>query len=108
MIHSTNIYETDNKYDNTIQSEDFAMNISETEVPITIVAKTCGCREKNKRIVTYQLIDSYHSLCLDKKDIMYAELEACDRLLKYAVEESDKNTIESEIAELKMALDLLT
>ena len=73
MIHSTNIYETDNKYHNTIQSEDFAMNISETEVSITIVAKTSGCREKNKRIVTSQLIDSYHSLCLDRKDIMYAD-----------------------------------
>jgi hypothetical protein len=83
------------------------MNISETEVPIKIVAKTCGCK-KNKRIVTYQLIDSYHSLCLDKKDIIYAELEACERLLKYAVRDGDKNTVESEIRELKMALDFLT
>ena len=60
------------------------MNISEPEVPVRILAKTCGCSEKNKKRVTYQLIDSYHSLCLDKKDLMYAELEACERLLKYA------------------------
>ena len=55
------------------------MNIAETEGAFPIVAKTCGCREKNKRKVTYQFIDSYHSLCLDKKDIMYAELEACEK-----------------------------
>ena len=84
------------------------MNISETEVPIKIVAKTCGCREKNRRTVTYQFIDSYHSLCLDKKDLIFAELEACERLLKYAVDEGDRNTAASEITELKMALDLLT
>ena len=84
------------------------MNISETEVPIRILAKTCGCDKKNEKKVTYQFIDSYHSLCLDKKDLILAELEACERLLKYAVDERDKKTAESEIRELKMALDLLT
>jgi hypothetical protein len=84
------------------------MNISETETLIRVIAKTCGCRENNKRKVTYALVDSYHSLCLDKKDIIYAELEACEKLLKYTLEEDDKKTIESEIAELKMALDLLS
>lgn len=83
------------------------MNISETEVPIRILAKTCGSGKANRKRVTYQLIDSYHSLCLDKKDLMYAELEACERLLKYAAD-ADKKTVESEIIELKMALDLLT
>ena len=42
-----------------------------------------------------------------KKDIVLAELEACDRLLKYARDQTDKNAIEKEIAELKMALDLM-
>ena len=36
------------------------MNISETEVPIRIVAKTCGCDEKNEKRVTYQFVASYH------------------------------------------------
>jgi hypothetical protein len=84
------------------------MNIAETETAFPIVAKTCGCRKKNKRRVTYEFIDSYHSLCLDKKDIIYAELEACKRLLKYMLDDRDKKTIESEIAKIKMALDLLT
>jgi hypothetical protein len=38
---------------------------------------------------------------------MYAELEACERLLKYAVD-TDKKIVESEIRELKMALGLMT
>jgi hypothetical protein len=62
-------------------------------------------REKQK--VTYSFIDAYHSLCLDKKDIILAELEACTKLLKYAIEETDKKTIEREIFELKTAIDLM-
>ena len=44
------------------------MNMCKTESPVIILAKTCGCKEKNMK-VTYTFIDSYHSLCLDKKDI---------------------------------------
>lgn len=82
------------------------MNIAYTEEPLKIVAKTCGCKEKVKK-VTYSFIDSYHSLCIDKKDIISAELEACERLLKYTVDKSDRETIEKEIAQLKMTLDLM-
>jgi hypothetical protein len=45
------------------------MNISETEAPIRVIAKTCGCRDNNKRKVTSALVDSYHSLCLDKNTL---------------------------------------
>ena len=83
------------------------MNISETEAPVRLVAETCGSREKNKSKVTYEFIDSYHSLCLDKKDIIYAELAASDRLLEYVSDEQDTRTVESEIVELRMASDLL-
>jgi hypothetical protein len=82
------------------------MNITDTEYPMTILAKTCGCREKNVK-VTYLFIDSCHSLCLDKKDIITAEIEACNRLSKYTREEIDRKAIEREIAELKMSLDLI-
>ena len=82
------------------------MNISNTESPVTILAMTCGCKEKNMK-VTYSFIDSYHSLCLDKKDIISAEIEACNRLSQYTVNEKDKMVIETEIAELKMSLDLI-
>ena len=84
------------------------MNISETQAPVRLVAKTCSCEDKNKNKVTYEFVDSYHSLCLDKKDIIYAEIEASDTLLEHVWDEGDKKTIESEIAELTMALDLLS
>jgi hypothetical protein len=81
------------------------MNVTDTESP-TILAKTCGCKEKHLK-VTYFFIDSCHSLCLDKKDLIYAEIEACDRLSRYTRDEIDKKVIEKEIAELKMSLDLI-
>jgi hypothetical protein len=82
------------------------MNISDSESPVTILAKTCGCRERNMK-VTYSFIDSYHSLCLDKKDIISAEINACQKLTKYTIDEKDKLVIEKELAELKMSLDLM-
>jgi hypothetical protein len=81
------------------------MNVTDTESP-TILAKTCGCKEKYLK-VTYLFIDSCHSLCLDEKDLIYAEIEACNRLSRYTRDEIDKKVIEKEIAELKMSLDLI-
>jgi hypothetical protein len=82
------------------------MNIANMEEPLKVIAKTCGCNEKQKK-VTYSFIDDSHGLCIDKKDIISAELEACERLLKYAAEKADEQTIKKEITELKMALDLM-
>jgi hypothetical protein len=64
------------------------MNISYAESPFAVIAKTCGC--KNTRKVTYVFVDSYHSLCLDKKDIILAEIEASERLLKYTTLNEDR------------------
>jgi hypothetical protein len=82
------------------------MNITSSETSITIIAKTCGCTEKRK--VSYTISQGYHDLCLGKKDIVSAQLEACERLLKYASELSDRVALEQEIRELRMALDLMT
>ena len=82
------------------------MNIALTEVDYDIVAKTCGCKDA-KRKVTYSFVDSYHSLCKDKKDIILSEIQACEILLKYPRDENDTITVENEIAELRLALDLL-
>jgi hypothetical protein len=82
------------------------MNIANMEEPLKVIAKTCGCNEKQKK-VTYSFIDDSHGLCIDKKDIISAELEACELLLKYAAEKADEQTIKKEITELKMALDLM-
>jgi hypothetical protein len=82
------------------------VNIAYTETDYDMVAKTCGCKDRNRK-VTYSFIDSFHSLCRDKKDIMLSEMQACERLLKYTRDENEKITVEKEVAELKLALDLL-
>ena len=82
------------------------MNIANIETESMIVAKTCGCKSA-KRKVTYAFANSAHALCLDKKEIIAAEIEACERLAKYVQEEPDRSAIEKEISELRMALDLI-
>jgi len=83
------------------------MNITESEAPYEITAKTCGC-ENNGRKVIYSFVESFHNLSKDKKDIIISEIDACERLKKYARDNLDKEVIEAEISDLKMALDLLT
>jgi G3E family GTPase len=82
------------------------MNIAYTESPTYVEAKTCGCREKGIKIA-YSFVDTYHSLCLDKKDIIMAQIDACERLLINMTDKISDSAITKEIAELKMALDLL-
>jgi hypothetical protein len=82
------------------------MNIADSETFVKMVAKTCGCTEKRK--ISYTFFQGYHDLCLDKKDILSAQLEACERLLKYAADQNDRTALEHEIKELKLALDLMT
>ena len=60
------------------------LNVIETEQPSSIIAKMCGCKKGNiTKKVTYSFVDSYHGLFLDKRDIIFEELNACERLLKY-------------------------
>ena len=44
---------------------------------------------------------------MDKKDIVLSEIQACERLINDTRDEIDRNVIETEIAELKLTLDLL-
>jgi hypothetical protein len=82
------------------------MNIETEEGPL-IIAKTSGNMTVIKK-VSYSFAEPEHALSLDKKDILTAELEACERLLKYTSDKIEKNTIENELSELRMALDLMT
>lgn len=70
-----------------------------------VTAKTCGC--KDRRQVTYAFSAEPHSLCLDKKDFLEAQINACERLLKYTKDVSERSTVEKEISELRTALDLM-
>jgi hypothetical protein len=79
------------------------MNIEEAGSPL-VEARTCG--EKNRR-VAYKFMDAFHSLCIDKKDILLAEISASETLLRACHDQEDKSAVEKEISELKMALDLM-
>ncbi|HEY7734103.1 MAG TPA: hypothetical protein VIB07_04865 [Nitrososphaera sp.] len=80
------------------------VNIEE-EASTIVEARTCG--EKNRR-VAYKFMDGFHSLCLDKKDIVLAEIDACEVLLRACNDQGDRNAIEKEISELKLVLDLMS
>jgi hypothetical protein len=82
------------------------MNIAESENPFVIEAKTCGC--KDKRGITYSFIESSHSLCIDRRDIILAQIQACERLLKYLKDVTELAAVEKEIATLKLTQDLIT
>lgn len=73
-----------------------------------VIAKTCGCKENNRNKITYAFSEEFHSLCVDKKDIIQAEIKACEKLMKYATSETERAVVEKEIAELRTALDLMT
>ena len=79
------------------------MNITEEEQ--SVEARTCG--DSNNKRVAYKFNDGFHTLCVDKKDILLAEISACETLLKYCKDEADKKAVEKEVHELKMALDLM-
>lgn len=84
------------------------MNIAQHENQSAIViAKTCNCKGAERK-VTYIFVGETHGLCLDKKDIIQAEIEACEKLAKYAIDEADKKAVEKEISDHRMSLDLLT
>jgi len=81
------------------------MNISTAEVLLKVDAKTCVYKQRDRK-VTYSVIDSGRTLYLDNKDIISAQLEACERLLKYTEVVVDREAIQKEMAELSMILEL--
>jgi hypothetical protein len=82
------------------------MNIIESEIPFLVEARTCGCKERG-RTVSYHFIESSHSLCLEKGELMLAQIQACERLLKYTRDEDEINVLKEEISKLRLALDLV-
>lgn len=83
----------------------FSMNIGYSEANHILDAKTCGCKTSGR--VAYSFVHAYHGLSIERKEILIAEIEACERLLKYA-DEQEGQIVRKEIAELKLALDLMT
>ena len=71
-----------------------------------VEAKTCGCTERGKS-VSYHFIESSHSLCLDKGELILSQIQACERLLKYSKDDDETVVLKDEISKLKLALDLI-
>ena len=81
------------------------MNIFGSERVLVLTAKTCGPACGSRKIV-YLPIDSNHILCVDKREIILSQLNACQRPLPHT-QEQDRELVEKEISELKMTLDVI-
>ena len=81
------------------------MNITDLESSIQIDAKICGSVERRK--IAYSITDFHHSLYINKKDIIMAQISACELLYKYTTDSFDKNVLKNEISDLKLMLDFI-
>jgi hypothetical protein len=81
------------------------MNIVEMESPFIIEAKTTG--SNTNRSVTYSPVDTYHNIFIDKRELILAQIHACEILLKYTKDRTDQIILEKEIGDLKLMLDLI-
>ena len=79
------------------------MNLIESEIQILVEAKICGCHAKPKSI-SYNSIESSHSLCLDNREIILAQIQACEILLKDTKDDTVASVIQSEIVDLTLVL----
>ncbi len=74
------------------------MNISISESQLICEAKICGCFN-NKRIV-YGFSEPVHSLCIDRKQLLLSQIQACRNLLNYTTDKLEQLVVEKEIDEL--------
>jgi hypothetical protein len=81
------------------------MNVTDLESSIQIDAKICGSTQKRK--IAYSIMDYHHSLYINKKDIILAQIRACELLCKYTTNSFDGNVLQKEILDLKLVLDLM-
>lgn len=81
------------------------MNVTDLETLIQIDAKICGSERSRK--IAYSIMDFHHSLYINKKDIILAQIQACEVLCKYTTDECDANVLKKEALDLKLMLDLI-
>lgn len=78
----------------------------EIESPFKIEAKTSKFNDETN--VIYSIAESYHNLCIDKKEIIIEQIKACENLLRFTNNNnSDSLALKKEISELKLALNIL-
>ena len=72
-----------------------------------MIAKTCKSNTSSGKVIyTVESPDSI--MYLGKKDILFNQLIACEKLIGYVKDNSDQEVIRSEISELKLILDLVS
>ena len=49
------------------------MNIVQIESPFEVEAKICG-NKYNKKVISYHFVESNHSICIDKGEIIMAQM----------------------------------
>lgn len=72
-----------------------------------MIAKTCKSNTTSGKVI-YTLENPESIIYLGKKDILFNQLIACEKLIDYAKDNNDLEVIETEINELKLMLDLVS
>ena len=72
-----------------------------------MTAKTCKSNTTSGKVI-YTLDNHESIIYLGKKDILFNQLIACEKLIDYAKDNNDLEVIRTEINELKLMLDLVS
>jgi len=72
-----------------------------------MIAKTCKSNTTSGKVI-YTLENLESIIYLGKKDILFNQLIACEKLIDYAKDNNDLEVIRTEINELKLMLDLVS
>ena len=72
-----------------------------------MIAKTCKSNTTSGKVI-YTLENLESIIYLGKKDILFNQLIACEKLIDYAKDNNDLGVIQTEIIELKLMLDLVS
>ena len=72
-----------------------------------MIAKTCKANTTFGKVI-YTLENPESIIYLGKKDILFNQLIACEKLIDYAKDNNDLEVIQTEINELKLMLDLVS
>jgi hypothetical protein len=79
------------------------LNLIGSEIKFQVEAKICGCNTKRKNI-SYHFAESDHNTYLEKTEIILAQIQACEILLKDTKDDTVASIIKSEIVDLTLVL----
>lgn len=80
------------------------MNILE-ETPFKIEAKISKFNKKTN--IIYSIVESYYNPCIDKNEIVKAQIKTCEILSVCKSDKKEISTNDHEITEVKLALNIL-